>query len=285
MKRFFIGFLIVFLAGCTGNKTPIGSNFENFTFPLKVGNKWEYVREISIFNIRPDTLDPSIISDTTMYDTTRAEIVREQIILDSISTFVFSEELIEDNQIYRADSYFNNRADGLYFYAYYGPGFVLPKRANRGKFVFKGRTFNSVKEIIALVEKALPQRPSVLVDSLIYEIPPLQSIKYPVRFGSRWVYRRPGHPWAIDKKVVGAEKITVPAGKFSCVKIQWLHDMDDNGEWENDIIFYDYISSHGLVKRSILFKDVIVVPPSGPDPVGYVDVKYDYILKKLRVSF
>jgi len=215
MKRFLIILPIIFMSGCAGDHNPVGPDIENFVFPLKVGNKWEYSREISLFNIRPDTLDPSIINDTTMIDTLRAEIVREQIILDSIPTFVFSEELIENNRVYQAESYYKNQPDGLYFYAYQGGGFVLPKMVKGDRLFFKGYYFTNVKEIVSFIEKSLPQRLNIAIDSLIYEVPPLQSIKYPVRFGSQWVYRPKGRPWAIDKKVVGAEEITVPAGVTS----------------------------------------------------------------------
>jgi hypothetical protein len=55
---------------------------------------------------------------------------------------------------------------------------------------------------------------------MIYELPPVQALKYPLTIGEQWTYRQPYQPWHIDKKVVAKETITVPAGSFICLKIQ-----------------------------------------------------------------
>jgi hypothetical protein len=88
-------------------------------------------------------------------------------------------------------------------------------------------------------------------DSLYYENPPVQSLKYPFEISSQWTYRNRYNPWHIDKKILGKETIALPAGNFECFKIQWLYDMDHDWQWDKDIVFYDYLHAKGLMKRDI----------------------------------
>lgn len=272
MRKFLI--VILFLIGsleCSKDNNTTGLDKEEFIYPLKIGNKWSYSREYSIFNFRPDTID--IWRPDTTLSTSEIEIVRVDTLYDSIKTYVFHESLIEEGyNPYESESYYNNKVDGMYLYAYYGPGFVLPKPRAKTKIYFKGRCFNNVREVALFVENAIPIRYS-RSDSIIYEHPPLLSLQYPLKIGSQWVYRMPDNPWAIDKKVLAKEDVRVPAGKFKCYKIQWLFDIDGNGAWDSDIEFFDYISTKGLVRRSILFKDLVVTGEESPEPIGMVDMK------------
>ncbi|MFQ6618789.1 MAG: hypothetical protein ACE5QV_08895, partial [Fidelibacterota bacterium] len=59
---------------------------------------------------------------------------------------------------------------------------------------------------------------------------------------------------------------------FYCFKIQRLFDFDNDGEWDNDIELFDYISDKGLIKRYFFLKDLIVTNERG-DPIGKMDGK------------
>lgn len=252
----FLSILLLSLLSCSNKDNPAGYNDNNFIYPIKIGNKWEYFREYSRFNFRPDTLDVSQVLDDTVTSTVIISIARKETIFDSIQTYVFHEILTEEgDQTFEDESYYNNLAGGLYLYAYRGAGWVIPKSNVSRKILFKGRYFNSIREVTSFIEKALPNK-FAISDTLIYEIPPIQSIKYPLETGSQWIIRQSGNPWRMDKKVLGKETVKVPAGDFNCWKIQWLYDIDKNGEWDNDIIFYDYICSEGLICRYIFFKDM-----------------------------
>jgi len=272
--------LIIIISCSRNNITDPTEN--NFIYPIKIGNKWEYVREYSIFNFRPDTLYKTQIIDTTLIDTVQIEIIRKQIILDSIQTFVFYESFIENGQVIEAESYYNNLDDGLYEYAYKGISWVLPKTNIKGKILFKGKYFNNIKEVMSYFERSLLKSINVFEDSLILEIPPLLSIKYPLEVGSQWIYRGPGNPWAINKNVIDREIIKVAAGEFNCFKIQWLFDIDNNDEWDDDIIFYDYVSTKGLIKRYAFIKDMIWIGEDGLE-IGMFDSKDEYILSKINL--
>lgn len=274
--------LMTIFTGCKKEDNPVGPDESaDFIYPLQVGNKWEYIRTFKSFNFRPDSLTNYQQNDTTITDTAKLEIIKTAILRDSIETFFIQETLKENENTYIDDTYYANHEDGLYFYAYRGPGFVIPKVSLHRKILFKDRYFNSIREMTSFITRAIPQN-YILADTIIYEIPPLQSLKYPFKIGAQWTYRPPKRPWQIDKKVLSYEKIKVVAGSYYCYKIQWLYDMDHNGKWDDDIIFYDWVSRRGLVKRSILFKDEIITIESGPEPLGKMDSLDESILTMVQ---
>ena len=281
LNLFLLIFAIILIASC--DKDPIGPKGNiSFIYPLKVGNQWEYDRTFSTFNFRPDTSDNNQYTDTTITSSVIIQIIKKEPAPDSSNIFVFQGTLNENNLTIIYDSYYANLDSGLYFYTYSDPGFVIPKAALNHNMLFKGRYFNSIREITSYITNAVPKN-YVLIGSSIYENPPLQSLKYPLKSGSQWTYRYPGNPWHIDKKILNYERVKVPAGSFNCFKIQWLFDINQDSVWDDDIIFYDYVSEKGLIKRSILFKDIIVTGEQQPDSIGLIDAKDESILTKLTL--
>ena len=122
---------------------------------------------------------------------------------------------------------------------------------------------------------------------MIIEPSPLQSIKYPLsKQVSEWIYRKRGNPILIAKRYVGKETITISSGEYDCYKLQWLYDLDNNNVWDENIEFFDYISEKGLIKRSILFKDIRITTPNNPDgSAGYHDMIEESILTDVNFSF
>jgi hypothetical protein len=196
MRSYLNPFILIFTIGiflsCDKNDNPITLDKDNdFYYPLKVGNQWEYNRTFTIFNFRPDTLSWDAFDDTTTSFLTM-KIIRTETIHDSINTFVFRETILENGTTIIDDSYYANLDSGLYFYAYHGGGLALPKVSQAEKIFFKGRYFNNVREITSYITDKTSKN-DVLVDSLIYEIPPLLSLEYPIKIGSQWTYRYPGN--------------------------------------------------------------------------------------------
>jgi hypothetical protein len=261
---YFYLFLSFFLFHRCGQvKSPIGPHNSIFSYPLKINNQWEYARSFTRFNIRPDSLVPD--SFLTITSTHVIKVMRKETLRDSIETFVLKETLAEAIQTNHRESFYTNEIDGLYFHAYNEPGFVIPKVSKRNKICFKDFYFNSIQEITPYITKAITAN-RIVQDSLIYEIPPLISLKYPLEMGSEWIYRPTGKPWRIDKKIIGLERLEVPAGIFLCYKIQWLYDFNHDSEWDEDIVFYDFISEVGLLKRSITFLNIQVSSDPGYPP-------------------
>ena len=273
-----IGLFLVTMLGCSKDDNPVDLGDNDFVYPLTVGNKWEYSRAFSIFNFRSDSTDST--PGDTIFATSSIEIVRTDTLLDSIECFVLQEVFTEQEDTFVDESYYSNEEDGLYHWAYNGAGYAIPKTIAGKRIYFKGRYFSSVREISRFVERAIAKR-IVMSDSIYYEDPPLQSLAYPLSDGLQWTYA--GNPWRHDKKVVGEENVTVAAGTFRCYKIQRLIDLDDNGEWDDDIEFYDYMSSQGLIERDALFKDMIWVNERGLG-LGIFDSRDKYELTGLNLK-
>ncbi len=261
-----LGLLVLGPLGCSGDN-PVSSIDADFVYPLAVGNRWEYARRLVTTNFRPDSL-AATGRDTVIASTSSLEIVRRATLLDSLPTYVLRERLTQDGVTFESEAYYANQEDGLYFYAYEGPGYVIPKVSPRKRIYFQGHFFSSVRELLRTLESAV-DRHALSSDSLIYENPPLKALPYPLELGAEWTYRPPGRPWRIDKKVVGQEDIEVPSGKFRCHKIQWFIEIQDPEKLE----FFDYVGSAGLIRRHVVAKDLIVTSEDSPEPIGMYDVE------------
>lgn len=278
MKRIIrsaISLVMVLIAACSEDN-PVGPLQNDFAFPLEVGNKWQYNRIFTQFNIRSQNPNPSF-SDTTLLGSATLEIVRKDTLRDSLETFVVAETGVNAGRTFESENYYNNTKDGLFFYAYSGAGLIIPKSTAQKRFLYKGRHFSSIAEISRFLQQVVTTAAST--DSLIFEEPPLKSLQYPLRVDLEWVYRKAGAPFGIRKKVVGTENVKTPAGEFNCVKIQWLIDV------VNDVEFFDFISSEGLIERSITVHDVQVVDEQNPDGIGVIiDTRDESVLSDLDLQ-
>jgi hypothetical protein len=129
------------------------------------------------------------------------------------------------------------------------------------------------------MERALPLN-KILADTIIFEDPPVLTLKYPITIGSQWTYRYDYHPWRIDKRVVGREDIHLNIGTFNCYHIQWLYDFDHDGNWDEDIWIDDYICEKGMIKRTFSFIGVYYSDENG-NVLGSFDMTQEYRLTKL----
>jgi hypothetical protein len=255
----------------------------NYFYPLAIGNRWEYTGKSFSFNFQPDTISDFWLFDTA-YLTSTIEITGIQPLPDSVYIHVFHETLVEQTLMhgdtFYTDHYFGETEKGFFYHGYSGSagvGAAPLKLRPHGLIHFKGRVFNSIDELLALVEdgvEAFQKR----YKTTMYEDGPLTSLQYPLTVGSQWTYRHQGDPWRIDKRVQDTHQVKVPAGRFECFEIQWLYDMDEDGQWDDDIIFFDYYSDVGLVKRSILFKGLIFSGYEYPDSLGTCDAKHEFLL-------
>lgn len=268
--------IIQFLS-CSKEQNPIEITNTEMIYPLTVGNEWSYVRLFSIFNFRP--LNDSIVppNDMTILQRSVSSISRKDTLHDTISTFVLRELLEEGNSTFVGESYLSNHDDGLYLYAYKGISNTSPKVAHSQKISFKGRNFNHIGEITSFIENGgLIHSPNF--DSLRFENPPVKALPRKYRTGEQWTFRRYIDFLRIDKKIISKESIETHAGNFDCYKVQWLVDFGNDGEWDKDIIFFDWVSLKGLIRRNILIKDMIWVGSASPEPLGKFDGKDEFIL-------
>ena len=265
-----IFFLIfVFFFCCKKSDDPTGPLAEDFAFPLKIDNKWEYAITFSTFNIRGDTTGINL--NTTIVANVVLETVRKDTLQNGVKTFVFHETQTFESISLESETYYNNEVNGLFLYARSGEHATLLKSAAKGRLLYRGRFFNTVREILAFIERNIVNG-VITIDTLIVEDPPFKSLQYPLEIGSQWIYSTNNFS-TTEKKVLAKEKVETPAGDFDCIKIQWINNLD------TDLEFFDFICSKGLVKRSITAKDIRVTSSENPDGTGaLLDTKIEFEL-------
>jgi hypothetical protein len=262
---------------CEQSKNPIGNLYSDFIYPIEIGNSWEYDRTFILFNFRPDSIKHLISMSDTFKTYSSTEIRNKEMLKDSMLTYQFIESMVEDTATFTGEYYYSNQADGLYLYAYEGASHTLPKSGVSNKIIFRGLYFNQVQEITNYLTSFDYGR-ILFVDSLNYENPPLQIIKYPLKEGLQWTLRETGNPFRLDRIILSEEIIQVSVGEFDCIKIQNLYDLNGDNNWDEDIMYTDYLSNEGLIKRVIYIKDLKLTDFSG-QVIGEFDTIDESILK------
>ena len=274
MKNYLVLFYILFiLLAIISCDNPLKSDDYDSFYPLAIGNQWHYDRSLKTFNIRSDS--NAAIDSMTLFISVDIEITGTESLENINKAFVFLQKTEEDFRTYYSTSYYANSDSGLFLYAYKGDGMVLPKPHQNYSIRFKDIYFEQLSQIAPYFnDNILPK--TVLSDSIIYEKPPVKVISYPLSIACLWLFRNI-EITTIYKKVISKETVEVPAGKFDCYKIQYLYDSNGNGEWGNNITFYDYVNQNGLIKRSVLIKDVELLNEEG-QLIGLIDFEDESLL-------
>lgn len=269
------------LGGCCDSTGPDDAD-RDFPYPLDIGNRWEYRREIWISDPMPPFRRGAALMDTTFESACVVEVVRSDSLSSSVADArVLHETLTEGTSSYERDLWYANESDGLYFCAYQpGVSAAAPKPMPGVRFVVGGRHFDSVwrvAEFLELGRLAGARDP----DSLIIEDPPLRAFPYPPQQGYEWMYREPGSPWHINKRITGTAHLAVPGGEFDCHEVRWLVDFHDDGQWDDDIVLFDYIAPEGLVRRSLYTWLWIVT--EGGDTLGLYQMREQTDLTRVEL--
>jgi len=243
-----------------------------FSFPFTIGNTWSYQREYASINYEPDSLEDTHSFNITSTATT--EITVPYTLNDTLPTHVFQTDWVEGLSNGTHYNYRTNTAEGLFSHGYGGSPWVGPpkRRLPDGIYLeFGGQRFESFEELSFYFRNA-PRLSNKNIDSIFYENHPIMELKYPLEVGQHWLYRIAdlGDAWNMDKTVLSTENVTVPAGQFECMKIQWRWDIDGDDQWDDDIDGYDYICDSGYVKRNFIFYDILVTNEYG-DTLGTID--------------
>lgn len=249
------------------------------SYPLETGNRWHYTGIIT----RSDNYPEQVGNEYEMDDTvqTISEVLGIKMLRDSIETIAMGATGTGEPDDLSYIHYYQLTDKGLYIVAYESAGghIIHPKISKHAAIQFKSYRFSNISELSQFVELALPQNKS-LVDSIIFEEPPVLTLKFPLTIGSQWTYRADYNPWRIDKRVVGKKDIHLNMGTFNCYHIQWLYDWDHNGEWDEDIWIDDYLCEKGLMNRKITLIGVNYTDESG-NPIDSFNMTQEYTLTEM----
>ncbi|RPH96086.1 MAG: hypothetical protein EHM72_14635, partial [Calditrichaeota bacterium] len=185
---------IFFSLNCVRDKNPVSPEQVQFSsYPLKIGAQWEYKMVTFSTNFKPAEGNNQFPADSSIASVVLT-ITKEHALHDSIKTVVLHETVTEGDHKISDESYYANTQEGLYFYAYENGGSVIPKASAGLQIEFAGKTFHSSRELVDFITKAGSVY-QVTPDSIIYEIPPLLALAYPLEPNKEWTFRTPGKPW------------------------------------------------------------------------------------------
>jgi hypothetical protein len=227
----------------------------------------------------PEGTANSGITDTIISEYYTIECLNQEDLLGLFPTYPLITKCNDTTQstppIY-GSSYYSNESDGLYLYGYTGLGLIVPKITSI-TVQFKGKYYQNINHLISRLStdhlfSLMPQS-----DSIYLEIPPVKILPYPIKIGEFWGFREVDG-FRIAKTISGREMVSVPAGVFDAYQVRFLYDLDEDGEWDENISIVDDYAAAGLIRRFFIIKDARFIDEFG-NVIAIVDLwdKYELI--------
>ena len=111
INYFFFFSVASILTSCEFSSDTQNNFKEEFKYPLKIGNKWEYERTFKLYNFRPDSIRNQLPFEK-YFTKSVVEVMKDTTLKDSIECIKMQEMLYEDNEILLSWNYYANKADG-----------------------------------------------------------------------------------------------------------------------------------------------------------------------------
>jgi hypothetical protein len=268
-KLLLLPIFLISIQSCKDLSNPIIPFNDNFIYPLKIGNKWNYNASSEYSNITPDSIKYLFTNESIDLQVS----VTRDTILNTIKVYEMKEEGYENSVLY---GYYSNEEEGFFKYAYNGGGSsVLPKTKMLKRFIYKDYHFNSISDFINQQIGTLNLSKKTN-DTIIFFEQPRMIYSYPFEIGKEWIFSP--NIVKINKEVIGKETVYTTAGVFECYKIQWKFDFNLDGVFDDDFIYYEYVCSKGLLKTIVTMKNIKITSEENPDSIGHVDLKYERTL-------
>lgn len=256
--------LSICIMSCSEDNNEDDIYIEDFVYPLEIGNKWDYHYNYSYIITKSDGIIDSILCEGVV----EIEIIGTQILYDSISTYISKEYTngtwyggigSEIDTIYVDEYEYNkfirNELDGLFQYASVFNGIDI---SIKHKIYPTNVYFNSIREDLLYTIKEETRNDTTYFD------PPRQSLNYPLYVGLEWIFAQDEHFEISNKnKVTGKETIEVPAGSFDCYQIQYLIDLDGDGNWDDDLTHFNYVCEKGIIKETWISENQLILDENG----------------------
>ena len=251
---------------------------DNFTYPFSINSFWYYGTKNFVTNLRPDSLS-SVFSTDTISGYGGATFLKDTII-NNDTLRLFRNSHSDEVHAHTSLEFYKQTDSGLIRHAFYSNGTNFGPFRHEKKFTFSinGKEFHSARDLINFYNNDFninydnPAEDSVL----FFDNPPVTMVKYPVVTGTEWNFYSV-LSIRLTKKYLGYETIVSNDKSYYCVKIQKQWYNNNSLVPDSHLIFYDYFSKDGMVKRDFTIKDVAVSNSSG-QLIGYIDVKEEAFL-------
>ncbi|MBL8007175.1 MAG: hypothetical protein JNJ56_06555 [Ignavibacteria bacterium] len=272
-------FLCLIFPSCGDDPVTTENNPDNnFRYPFSIGSSWYYGTRNFLTNIRIDSASNPFTTDTlTGYGD--ASFISDTVI-NSDTLRLFRNSHSEEGHAHSTIELYKQTDSGLIRYAYYSDGtnFGPFRPAGGYRFTFKNNSFNSLNDLFGFYsgdESGLSD--NNFSDSVLYfDNPPVTVLKYPLTTGSEWLFKITGTT-KFTKKYLNYENTESSGMNYYCIKIRKFWYMNNSAMPEANLIFYDYFSGSGMVKRDFTIKDIQVSNQSGK-LIGYIDAKEESFL-------
>lgn len=251
---------------------------DNFTYPFSINSFWYYGTRNFVTNLRPDSLS-SVFSTDTISGYGGATFLKDTII-NNDTLRLFRNSHSDESHSHTTLELFKQTDSGLIRHAFFSDGtnFGPFRNEKKYKFSINGKEFLSTSDLINFYNNDFnPVYDNPAGDSvLFFDNPPVTMVKYPVVTGTEWNFYSV-LSIRLTKKYLGYETIVSNDKSYYCVKIQKQWYNNNSLVPDSHLIFYDYFSKDGMVKRDFTIKDVAVSNGSG-QLIGYIDVKEEAFL-------
>lgn len=251
-----VGVIAVSTSSCSDND----AKPEQFEYPLTVGSQWFYSHTLT--QIAQDNGEAVVLAEGSATVT----VAGIETLGDIGEAYRLEVVRTDGAMTSHGAEYYQNRDDGLHRVARCNqPGVVGPKIvAPEDVLTEHVLLFSELDLVPAQVCNTAPE---------IEADEPL-ALPYPIRIGQDWVFREiPDIGVSIHKQIMGWEKVSVPAGKLDSYRIKWTYLGNEDIEAE------DHIAELGLVKRSVISKNVEITDYQNPsDPPIIADLLDELVL-------
>lgn len=245
------------------------SSRTSITYPVAVGNRWEYRWHHRWVGTN--------LGDRAGYYVVEIDRVETGWLAESVLAFEETWYNFADDALAHATSYYYVDDDGLKLAAYINSGGINPVSGDEScRFQYNDRQYSSLGDWLARSDRNQLSALSLDADTIV-EDPAKLVLEYPLAVGAAWTFRI-DDPWRIEKSVTGYETVDVPAGEFGCFVVRSLVDVDDDGDFTESPLLRDYIAEEGLVLRSEMWLDVMLVDTAGHPTGVLVDMIEEYEL-------
>lgn len=269
---------VLFFSCSDDSVNPENNPQDNFTYPFSINSFWYYGTRNFVTNIRPDSLS-SIFSTDTISGYGGATFLKDTII-NSDTLRLFRNSHSDEGHAHTTLELYKQTDSGLIRCAFYSDGTNFGPFRNEQNYTFSinGKEFNSTRDLINFYSNDLKiNYDNTAGDSvLFFDNPPVTMVKYPVVKGTEWNFYSV-LSIRLTKKYVGYETVVSNDKSYYCVKIQKQWYNNNSLVPDSHLIFFDYFSKDGMVKRDFTVKDVAVSNSSG-QLIGYIDVKEEAFL-------
>ena len=259
--------LSFFHSGCKNDNTV--TNFNNpavdtasFIYPFDIGNYWNYQSISTVSDIRPDSL-AAYFTEYPLYGSGILRIVKDTL-MNGITARQFVDNFEQDSSSYTSKIYYINTDTALIQFAYslQTSANIFPRTNKRIFIRFRNSSYGSVTKLIRSAKLNAVESEG---DTLIYENPAPEAMRYPVLTNYQWVFRNFGLS-VLTKKYINFENINVGSIITSCIKTEFKWSTID------DMEAYQYYTKYGKLRDYLYLDDVMVTDEFG-NILGTIDIK------------